>query len=111
MNIDQAGGVLLAPGMDRILDTLSKRQRRLVLLGLRSGEITSLSDGIVRGRGETETVQLELVHNHLPKLEEAGYIEWDQDTGEISRGPRFHEIEPLLELLENHADELPPDWP
>jgi len=38
-------------------------------------------------------------------------VEWDRETGTISRGPRFDEIEPVLELIENHPEELPPDWP
>jgi len=28
----------------------------------------------------------------------------------VIKGPNFDEIKPLLELLENHEDELPTDW-
>ncbi|WP_449405170.1 hypothetical protein [Haloarcula amylovorans] len=44
-------------------------------------------------------------------MAEAGYIEWHRETGEVSKGPRYDEIEPLLDLIENHVDELPPNWP
>lgn len=77
--------VLERPGVDRVLDALSARHRRLILL--------------------------ELEHNHLPRLTEAGYVEWDRETGELSRGQNFEEIAPILTLLEDHADELPSDWP
>jgi len=65
----------------------------------------------MRHQLDQDLVVYRLVHNHLPRLEKAGYIEWDQDTGTISEGPNYDEIKPLLDLMENHADELPPDWP
>lgn len=103
--------VLLRPGGDRIFRSLRHRHRRLILLGVREGLIESPSDIILRGNGDAEAAELELLHDHLPKLDDAGYIDWDPESGTISRGPNFEEIEPLLELIENHADELPPDWP
>lgn len=61
--------------------------------------------------GENELKQLttEMHHTHLPKLDGTGFIEWDRDSKAISKGPRFEEIRPLLELLDTHADELPAD--
>ena len=53
----------------------------------------------------------ELYHVHLPKLEERGYITWDRDADEISHGPNYEEIEPLVTLMGDHEDELPADWP
>lgn len=47
---------------------------------------------------------------HLPKLESAGFVVWGPQDHSVRKGPRFEEIEPLLELLQNHADELPDDW-
>lgn len=66
---------------------------------------------MVRGGDETASAEIDLYHCHLPKLAEAEYVEWDPGTGEISAGPRFDEVEPLLEFTERHADELPPGWP
>lgn len=103
--------ILLHPGVDRIFESLSSRHRRLVLILLKQGLVETQADVIVRGEEDRTEREITLAHNHLPTLEEAGYIEWDRDTGEISKGPRFDEIEPFLELIENHADELPPDWP
>ncbi|MGM0718738.1 MAG: DUF7344 domain-containing protein [Halobacteriota archaeon] len=94
-----------------MLDIMSTRHRRLILLLVKRGTIHTVNDVMARGTKEPETLEIQLTHNHLPKLVDAGYIQWDRDTGEISKGPRFNEIEPLLELIENHADELPPGWP
>lgn len=58
-----------------------------------------------------EEVMVSLQHRHLPKLAEAGFIEWDPDTKTITQGPRFDEITPLVELIIEHRDELPADWP
>ena len=102
---------LLQEGMDNKLGILSKRQRRLILLTLKRGEEKTESDLLFRGGDEMDDAELQLVHNHLPRLEEAGYIDWDRDTGTISKGPRYDEIKPLIDLMENHADELPSDWP
>jgi hypothetical protein len=103
--------VLLRSGVDQILEELSSRRRRLILLSLKRGTVETAADVMFRGDDDKESTEIDLRHNHLPKLAEAGYIEWDPDTGEISKGPRFEEIEPLLDLIENHADELPPGWP
>ena len=103
--------VLTRPGVDQILDCLSTRHRRLILLLLKQGRVETTTDVMMRENNDPENGEIALTHSHLPKLADAGYIEWDRDTGEISKGPRFDEIEPLLELIENHRDELPPDWP
>lgn len=60
---------------------------------------------------EIESLKTQLHHTHLPKLADAGYIDWNPDTGAICRGPSIDEIAPLLTLMSDHADELPDDWP
>lgn len=101
--------VLGSHRVDQALYMLSRHHRRVILFLLNDAVVVDESDVILRSDDREQTT-LELKHNHLPKLAEAGYIEWDQDTGEISQGPRFDEIKPLLELIKNHADELPPNW-
>jgi len=103
--------ILLQEGLDDKIRILSKRQRRLILLTLKHDGEKTERDVLFRSGDEMDDAELQLVHNHLPRLEEAGYIEWDRDSGTISKGPRYDEIKPLLDLMENHADELPPDWP
>ena len=49
-------------------------------------------------------------HVHLPKLERYGFIDWNQDINQVSKGPNFEETRPLLEMLVAHEDELPDGW-
>ena len=108
---DSTKDILLRPGIDQIFENLSNNHRRLILLLLKQGAVETEADVMVRGRNNSTESEMALIHNHLPRLDEAGYIEWDRDSGELSKGPRFDEIEPLLELIESHADELPDNWP
>lgn len=55
---------------------------------------------------DLESLQIELYHKHLPKLEEAGYIEWNRLTWEVGRGPQFEEAEPVIELVRDYQSEL-----
>lgn len=56
-----------------------------------------------------ERLDLELSHLHLPKLAQRGLVEWDRETGTVSRGPAFEDVEPLLRLLAANASRLPDD--
>lgn len=105
--------------LDRQLDALGHKYRRRLLLALTehnpqddddAQESAIALDAIVDGQTDAEIVEIELHHTHLPKLDEYGYIFWDEETGEIATGPQWDEIAPLLELLQTHADELPADW-
>lgn len=101
--------------LDRLFDTLRHPYRRRILL--------LLSEQSSRGQDEFHVEELqtvddeinrltiELYHNHLPKLADAGYIEWDESTDIICRGDKFDEIGSLLELMEDHKEELPKGWP
>lgn len=113
MDAPASWDTLRSPAIDRMFTVLSDHHRRLLLLTLRQAETVHETELTVRGAGDDakEREQIRLTHNHLPKLADAGYIEWDRETGEISTGPEFEEIEPLLEMMETHADDLPPNWP
>ena len=56
---------------------------------------------------EERNVQVALYHVHIPRLEEAGYINWNGDARTISKGPEWVQIEPLLRLIYGHMNELP----
>lgn len=96
---------------DDALDALADEQRRELLCALLTHNPQDARQSMV---DETDSPALEqllaLQHVHLPKLQEYGFIDWDRDAEEISKGPNFEEIRPLLELLAAHADELPPGW-
>ena len=93
--------------MDRILEILAKRERRAILFRLKQEE----SNILLQRPESLEGAEVELHHVHLPKLEAADYVEWNRNTGEVSKGDRYGEVEPLFTLFGDHADELPPEWP
>lgn len=97
---------------DRALTTLSHACRRRLLFELYE-EVDSAEENAINYTGippfESETRQILLYHVHLPLLEESGYVEWNEAERTIQRGPRWEEIEPLLELIDSNLGELPPD--
>lgn len=91
--------------IDTMMNALSHQIRRGVLLALLedpSRGIESLGRVV-----EAENAATLLHHVHLPKLDEAGYVNWNRRTGLVSRGQQFDEVEPLLRLLEDHSAEPP----
>lgn len=97
---------------DDMMNTLAAAQRRKLLFELLERDPQS-DPPVVIGDSDAETDavadSVTMRHVHAPKLAEHGFIEWDKDTREINRGPDFGDIEPLLELLDEHRIELPPD--
>ncbi|WP_340100320.1 DUF7344 domain-containing protein [Salinibaculum salinum] len=97
-----------------MFDALSHpyRQRILIFVSEHNpqDEDESSVANLEREDDEIELTQVELYHVHLPKLADAGYIEWDADTHTIRRGPTFDEIAPLLRLMAELTDELHEGW-
>jgi len=100
--------------MDELLEALSDAHRRRLLVVLLDHdpqrEDIDIPTVIHEGEKELATLRLELRHSHLPRLEDAGLIRWDRDSGEVLKGPRFDDIRPLLEVMRNRGDELPDSW-
>lgn len=98
---------------DDALDALADVQRRKLLLSLLDHNPQDDAP-VMMGGSESEIEALQSLttmnHVHLPKLVEYGFIEWDKEANEVSKGPNFVEIRPLLELLDDHAEELPEGW-
>lgn len=99
-----------SPEMDRILEILSKRERRVILRLLKREDVQSKTDLLSRGEYALEDRETAVHHVHLPQLDTAGYVEWDRETDEIGKGSRYDEAESVLTLLEAHADELSLNW-
>lgn len=101
--------------MDEYFAALANTHRRRLLVALLNHnpqrDEVNVPEDVHEGEMALEALQTELHHSHLPRLEEPGFIGWNRDTHEVVRGPRFDEIRPLLELMQEHADELPDDWP
>ena len=108
-----------------VFDALADSRRRQVLVELltdnpqhvpelseRSQEIAEADEGLLQQHlsgspgipaGDEELLRLYYVH--LPKLADYGFIEWDRDAHVVTKGPRFDEMKPLLELLIDQQEE------
>lgn len=103
-----------APVIDGF-ELLGQPVRRRLLLTVYRGNPTDLDDlranDINVGGEDQKLVGLALNYSTIQELHDRGYINWDPETETLTRGDRFDEIAPLLQLLDDHADELPDDWP
>ena len=102
-----------ADDLGELLEILSHPHRRRIITRLhdrnpRDEDEFELEE--VVGDEELDNETIALIHNHLPKLAEAGFINWNQEQQIVTRGPRFGEIAPLIDLMVSHEDELPESW-
>ena len=101
--------------LDLLFDVLRHPYRRRILTRLHErnprDEAEFSPDALAVEDDEVELLAIELHHKHLPKLAEAEFVDWDREANVVTRGPRFHEIEPLIELIVEHSEELPAGWP
>lgn len=99
--------------LDEQFDVMADPVRRQVMCALMKQPDDDLvvPDDIHEGSRSAEALRIELYHQHLPKLEERDYIQWEQPADRVDQDPRFSDIRPLLSVIETHADELPHDWP
>lgn len=96
------------PRLDRQLELIADGTRRHLLVALLDGTPGDTPIDIVDRIEEAAAVSwIEMQHVHLPKLEDSGFIRWDRENRFVRRGPQFDEIEPLLTVLHDHADQLP----
>lgn len=100
---DEAGRILT----DKIYAVLADHPRRLILHYLRDSPENmasrqQISEHISEhdlGPQRAETVAIKLHHVHLPKLTEAGIVEYNPQTGIIQYTPR-----PIVETHLNYVD-------
>ncbi|RLM67110.1 transcriptional regulator [Halorubrum sp. Atlit-26R] len=93
---------------DTAFDALANEHRRELLLDLLDENPQEVAVELPAGddAGEPNTThhrRIEMYHIHLPKLDDYGFIQWDRDTHEVTKGPRFEELRPLLECMVEHA--------
>ncbi|GGN97419.1 DUF7344 domain-containing protein [Haloarcula pellucida] len=110
-------------GASSVFELLAADYRRQILLTLCDSEHIEVPDAILMrgarhgqspamatsGTTADSTVTIELYHTHLPKLAQAGLIEWDRDAGVVSRGPEFEQIRPMICLLAENEECVPGD--
>lgn len=101
-----------ATAVDESLDALRHPKRRRLLFALleeteASGIDAQCTIASVFDEQDAES-HIELIHVHLPKLDERGFVDWQMSDPTVEPGPRWGDIEPILSVLYNHLNELPP---
>lgn len=95
------------------LGALSHRAQRQVLVSLfhqNAQDDTPVDSDDLEVVDEALERLFDLRHFHLPELESKGFIEYDRENHRVTKGPVFDEIQPLVQLIDKHVDELPDDW-
>lgn len=93
------------------IEALSYRPiRRFLVELLHKNPLEDTPRDELTAEGTNVELLLDFQQFYLPKLEDQGFIEHDQEKNVVTKGPKFAEIKPLLKLIDNHKDELPDDW-
>lgn len=88
--------------VDRYLKVLANGYRRRLLTELierHPSEEIPVPESVHKGKKDLADLHVELVHHHLPRMEQLDLIGWDREEQTVSRGSRFADIEPLLEAV------------
>jgi DNA-binding transcriptional ArsR family regulator len=94
-----------ADDVSAAFDLLSDARRRGVLYAAERGEQTTveeLADQIASWLDDAEgdscgsSVRLSLIHTHLPKLADAGVVEYDRERGTVELAGGATDLEPFL---------------
>ncbi|TMT81417.1 ArsR family transcriptional regulator [Haloterrigena sp. H1] len=94
--------------LNQSLKALSCPARRRILLALESqhprevGEFQS--EEFRPAETEPAFFTIRLHHEHLPHLDEAGFIIWNRAADTIMKGPDFEELQPLMRCIQNQFD-------
>lgn len=94
---------------DEPFDALANEHRRSLLIALSENNPRTVTEDATAtgddGTAPTEhRLSTEMYHVHLPKLDAYGYVRWDEETGEVTKGPQFDELRPLLECVAETPD-------
>jgi len=86
-----------------LFDALTNPYRRQLLVALldhnpQDDDDTDPLNILTSGR-KSDDLDMAISHTHLPKLERMGFIEWNKQTDEISKGPKWDETAPVLTLM------------
>lgn len=103
----------------RLLEAVGHGYRRRLIAALADGnpqpvsgqlDVGSMRPQPTETHQEQAATELEIVHNHLPRLEDAGYVSWDRENGQITKGPNFAEVAALLESMANGNGDVGVTW-
>lgn len=97
---------------DRVFTVLAAEPRREIIRSLLDGPperrlpLPEAAESPNQSMG-SETLTIQLRHQHLPKLADAGYIRWESDPFCVQRGPNFEEPAFFIESVLESKDEIP----
>lgn len=107
--------------LDAYLKLISDRQRRRIIHQLRdetTGKVTveklvdqlhnSESAPLTTEGMDRDQLSIQLIHNHLPRLDEHGIIQYDQENN-VVRYQSDEQIETVLDALPTDVVQTPPD--
>lgn len=92
--------------LDRQMDVLSNVHRRRLLIALRDKNPQNDGTNATSVEESQRERAILMRHVHLPKLVDHGYIDWDQESNRVTKGPRFDEIRPLIALFVENGETL-----
>lgn len=110
---------------DDVFDALADVQRRRVLIQLLYSDsenvphLSNASQDMLQAHEEVlqeylsgaeeianaDKAVIRTYHVHLPKLVESLYVEWDRGNHLVTKGPKYDEVRPLLELVDERREE------
>lgn len=79
---------------DDMVDALADVQRRKLLVALLEHNPQDDAPVVIADSdSEADAVErlVTMQHVHLPKLADYGFIKWDEETHEVTKGPKFDE--------------------
>lgn len=99
-------------GWDRAFRAMAAEPRRQIVCALLEAppdRALALPDAANAPYVSEEAAELavSLRHNHLPKLAERGYVQWEERPFVVRRGPNFEEVAVFFEALQAHAERIP----
>lgn len=97
------------PLLDEQLEAVAHVERRRLLVALlEENPLTDVPDEIAELEDDAETLERRVAmrHNHLPRLDDYGFVQWDRKNDLVTRGPEFEKIRPLVTSLDEHRDGL-----
>lgn len=98
--------------LDEVFSALGHRHRRRILSRLFEKSPRYVEELVAAGPEDVDRdrLEVELHHIHLPKLEDAGFVEWEVGL-QVRRGPKFDAVASVIALFERHGNHLPGKWP
>lgn len=104
--------LLPSPEFIQLFRTLSHRARRRILVAVKSRSPSAGNEfELAEVLPADEALKIRCHHQRLPRLGEAGFIDWDRENDTIAKGPSFEEVEPVLDRMADNQDALPGVWP